>query len=149
VLAAPSDERAIDTPAALARFHVWRLRREVKTAPRFNRFFATAPRAVWSALTLLIIGITVLSLAPVRSWADKILEWFRIQKIEVVGIPGGPDSQRSIKLIGQLLSDQIVITKSAGEPQPVGTMAEASQIAGFPVRLPSRWNDTPQLMIIG
>jgi len=77
----------------------------------------------------------------------------RVQKIAVVTIDpellSGRDSGESGKMIGKLLSDNLVVTLEPGKPQPVSSAEEASQLAGFRVRALSGLSDQPQLSVEG
>lgn len=103
-----------------------------------GRLFAPRLRPAWGALVL-ICGVTVLlSVAPARTFAEKILAMLRVKKITVVSVyPASTETrtdQRTAKLLSQMISDNVVVTIDAGKPQPQATAAAASKLAGFDVR---------------
>jgi hypothetical protein len=51
--------------------------------------------------------------------------------------------------ISQLLSDAMTVTAKPGNPRAATNAAQASQMAGFPVRLPASRTDAPQLTVEG
>ena len=123
-------------------------------APSFaDRLFARPLRPVWGAVAVLAAVTVFLSFAPARGWGQKILAMLRVQKIAVVTIDpellSGRDSGESGKMIGKLLSDNLVVTLDPGKPQPVSSAEEASQLAGFRVRALTGLSDQPQLSVEG
>src|SRR2546426_10439934 len=123
-------------------------------APSFaDRLFARRLRPVWGAVAALAAVTVFLSFAPARGWGQKILAMLRVQKIAVVTIDpellSGRDSGESGKMIGKLLSDNLVVTLDPGKPQPVSSVDEASQLAGFRVRALTGLSDQPQLSVEG
>lgn len=120
----------------------------------FARLFAPRLRPLWAASALAAVAITLLSLAPARSWAQRILAMLRVQKIAV--LPVDPDlmSERNPnaqtgKLIAQVLSDNVVVTESPGKPTQVASADAASQLAGFHVRALTGRSDAPRIMVQG
>ena len=85
-----------------------------------KRLFAPRWRPAWGfAVVALIIAILV-SLTPVRSWAQRVLAMLRVQKIQVVTIDpttlmssSEPDS-RPYKLVNQFIADNVVVTMDPG-----------------------------------
>jgi hypothetical protein len=77
-----------------------------------------------------------------------------VQKIVVLPIDttrlGELGNDQTIsKQISSLLSDSVTVTKKADKPQTVADAAQASQAAGFAVRLPTVRKDTPQITVQG
>jgi anti-sigma factor RsiW len=108
-------------------------------------------RPVWAGLSIILILSVALSFAPVRAWAGSLLGLFRVQQILVVPVDttrlrdlGGSSMGEQIS---QLLSDSTKVTKEPGEPRSVADAAQASQLAGFTVRLPASRSDAPQLSV--
>jgi hypothetical protein len=98
--------------------------------------------------------VALLSLAPARSWAQRILAMLRVQKIAVVSVDLEPLDRlnadgRLGKTIGQLISDNVIVTMKPGEPQVATSLEQASELAGFRVRLLSSRADPPQLKVQG
>ena len=135
--------------AALARFKNRRLRKET---PLMQKLFNPRYRPAWALLGLVALCAVSMTFPPVRAWAEGVLAQFRVSKITVVSVDptrlgelsGG--TQLS-KQISQLLSDSVTITQKPSDPRPAANAAEASQLAGFAVRLPTSRSDAPQLSV--
>jgi hypothetical protein len=116
--------------------------------------FSPRLRPAWVGLSIVVLLAGALSFAPVRAWAGDMLSLFRVQKIVVLPIDTtrlgelGNDETVS-KQISTLLSDSVTITKKADKPKVVADVAQASQAAGFAVRLPANRKDTPQITVQG
>jgi anti-sigma factor RsiW len=120
--------------------------------PMLKSIFSPRLRPVWAGLAIVALLAGALSFAPVRAWAGEILALFRVQKIVVLPIDttrltelGNDDTVG--KQISNLLSDSIEVTKKAGKPKAVADAAQASQAAGFAVRLPTNRKDAPQIIV--
>ena len=95
----------------------------------------------------------LLSFAPARSWAQKVLAMFRVQKVEVVELnpnalpvdTGG----RAAKMVEQLIADKLAVTEAPGKAQTATDEDQASQLAGFHVRLFSDRADQPRIVVEG
>lgn len=103
------------------------------------RVFSGWRRPVWGGLAAACALLAVLSFAPGRSWAQKILSMLRVQKVAVVPVdlsavtsPGGDRGRE--RLISQLISDNVVVTMKPGKPSSVSSAEEAGQLAGFKIR---------------
>jgi hypothetical protein len=107
--------------------------------------------ALGGALAVGMVVIAV-SFAPVRSWGERLLAMLRVEKIEVVSIdPVLPDTgtqERAGKMLGQLISDNVVVTMQS-KPQQVASADQASELAGFHVRMLTARSDAPQLSVEG
>jgi hypothetical protein len=111
-------------------------------------------RPVWGAVSAALVVIVIFSFAPARSWAQRILSMFRVQKVSVVSIDSealNAENQngRTAELISKLLSDQVTFTHKAAKPVPAANAAAATGLAGFPVRLPRALSIPPKLMVGG
>jgi hypothetical protein len=116
-----------------------------------KNIFSPRLRPLWVGLSIVLVFSVALSFAPVRAWAGSLLGLLRVQHILVVPVDttrlsdlGGSSMG---KQISQLLSDSTTVTKEAGEPRRVADAAQASQLAGFSVRLPASRSDLPQLSV--
>jgi hypothetical protein len=122
--------------------------------PMLKSIFSPRLRTAWAGLAIVALLATAFSFAPVRAWAGEILALFRVQKIVVLPIDTtrltelGNDDTLS-KQISGLLSESTEVTKKAGQPKAVADAAQASQAAGFAVRLPTSRKDTPQIVVQG
>ncbi len=92
-------------------------------------------------LAFALILAIVLSVPSTRAMADQLLNLFRVQQVTVVPIDFTGMQQLSGdstlgKQISQLLSSSIVMTKKPTDPVKAADASQASQLAGFNVRLP-------------
>jgi hypothetical protein len=117
-----------------------------------QKMFSPKYRLAWAIIGLVALAAISLTFPPVRAAAESLLAQFRVSKVSVVSIDptrlnelnGG--TQLS-KQISQLLSDSMTVTKKPGDPRSVANAAEASQLAGFAVRLPANRQDASQLTV--
>ncbi len=120
----------------------------------FRSLFAPRFRPLWIALASIVIAIIALSFQPVRAWAGQFLGLFRAQEVTVMPIDPTTFSQLTgntalTKQIEQVLSASITFSKKPSQPRVVSNLADASQLAGFAVRLPTNRADTPRLTVQG
>lgn len=117
------------------------------------RLFAPRLRPAWGALVLICGVAVLLSVAPARTFAEKILAMLRVKKITVVSVyPSSTETrsdQRTAKLLSQLISDNVVVTMDAGKPQPQASAAAASQLAGFDVRTIAELGAPQKILVNG
>jgi hypothetical protein len=147
----PQEHTAPSPHLALARFKEQRLRKEI---PLMNRIFAPRYRVAWGVMAAIVLIAGSMSFEPVRVWAGGLLAQFRVERITVLPI----DPTRLTELgtnetlarqISQLLSDSMTVTKQPTKPRVVAGAAEASQAAGFAVRLPTSRTDSPRITVQG
>jgi hypothetical protein len=134
---------------ALARF---RNRYEQKEIPLMEKLFSRHYRPAWALVGLIALFAVSMTFPPVRAAAENLLSQFRVGKISVVSIDEGRLKSFGYgtdlgKQLTQLLSDSITTTQKADKPKSVANAAQASQAAGFTVRLPASRSDTPQLVV--
>ena len=129
-----------DTDAARAYFR-FRAKMDADLEPKstwMGRLFAPRLRPGWGAVVLICGVAVLLSVAPARTFAEKILAMLRVKKITAVSVyPANSETrsdQRTARLLSQLISDNVVVTMDAGKPQPQASVAAASKLAGFDVR---------------
>jgi hypothetical protein len=86
--------------------------------------------------------VLVLTVAPVRAWAESLLGIFRVQRFTVLEIDpsafkgnGLKNNQLLNQAIGRVLSDEVTVTQQPQKPQVVADAATASKATGFPVQL--------------
>jgi len=135
-LAPTAQDSDLGARMALHRFHQRRTEKEI---PMFKRLFtSTAFRYV--AVFLLLLA-AILATPNGRALADQFLNLFRVQQVAIVPIDftgmqqltgQGPIGQR----VSQLISNSITITQEPGEPLDATDAEQATQLAGFRVRLP-------------
>ena len=148
-----------DAHLALARFRAEHGGEPVESSSWLARVFARRWRPAWAALAFLAV-VAALFVSPggtARSWAQRILAMLRVQKIAVVeinpedlpGFENDPARKAMAQTLGRFLSDNVVVTMKPGEPQAVASAEQASQLAGFQVRLPAARTDAPALKVTG
>jgi hypothetical protein len=136
-------------PAGVAMAQVKQQQRKDKVAMAktiFNK------RPLWAGLAGVLVLALAFSLAPVQAWAGNFLGLFRVQQVQVLPIDTTQLSSLSndsslVKSISQLFSDSVTVTREPGQPVVVASAAEASQAAGFSVRLLSAGEGTPRLTV--
>src|SRR5262249_8918959 len=99
------------------------------------------------------LAVALLTFAPARGFAQRLMGLLRVQKITAVVLDfealGDPSERGRLgKTMAQLLSENVVVT-SKGELREVTNRDEASQTAGFNLRLPTNRSDAPQLKVFG
>ncbi len=105
----------------------------------FKKLFASP--ALRYGLAVAFLLALILTIPTTRALADQLLSLFRVQQVAVVPIDftgmqqltgQGPIGQQ----MSQMLSTSITMTQKPGDPLDVKDAAQASQLAGFTVRLP-------------
>jgi len=147
----PQNDRAMNASIALARFKTQRVSNE-KEIPMFGKIFNRQYRAAWAMVALVALLAVSLTFPPVRAWAEGLLAQFRVSKITVVSVNSTFLDQilgnsTLSKQIGQMLSDSVTVTKKPSGTQSVANVTQATQVAGFAVRLPTSRSDNPQLVV--
>jgi hypothetical protein len=109
-------------------------------------------RSVWAGFSAVLVLAAAFSFAPVQAWASEFLGLFRVQQVQVLPIDTTQLSSLSndsslVKQISQLFADSVNVTRQPGQPVVVGSAAEASQAAGFGVRLLGAGQGTPRVTV--
>ncbi len=120
---------------ARQRLRAYQNRKE--NTPMLKRIFSRPYRPAWVALGLVAVLALALAFPPARAIADSFLGLFRVQHFSVVQVDPGnlPEQLGSSSQLEALFADDVKVEES-GEVQTVADPAEASQLAGFTVRLP-------------
>ena len=152
-LAQGTDDSLGDASLAWARFQAQE-RAEPTWASRLGRLFSLGWRPAWAGAALLMVLVASFSFAPARSWAQRLLAMLRVQKIAVVpvdtqALEGMQVSNQASRMIDQFISDNIVVTMRSDQPQTAADAAQASQLAGMPVRLLGNRTDAPKISVQG
>ena len=105
----------------------------------FKKLFAF-PVIRFGTAALVILAL-VLAFPGTRALAGELLNLFRVQQVAVVPVDfTGLEQLTGDGALGnqftELISNSINITQEPGEPTEAANAAEASQLAGFNVRLP-------------
>jgi hypothetical protein len=146
-----------DAASALARFRAQEAPAERSQFGLFGGAFERFAGRRWApvlggVLAAGVLGVAV-SFAPVRSWGQRMLAMLRVENVEVVPITAPlPDVQtqrRASKMLGQLISDNVVVTMPPGKPQDVASAEQASRLAGFQVRVLTGRDDAPHFDVEG
>ncbi len=148
---AESSPRLVGKPA-LGQFKQ-RLSQE-KEIPMLKKAFGARYRALWATAMVVALLVIGLSIPSGRAWAGQFLGLFRVQQVAVIPIdPTGlmalNNDSTLTKQISQLLSNSVSFDKKPDKPQPAADAAEASQMAGFTVRLPDNQATQPKLTVQG
>ncbi len=130
-------ERVPAARPALERFYTRKLAQ--KEIPMLKRLFAS-PAVRYVALAVLILTLIV-AIPATRALADQVLNLFRVQQVTVVpvdftGLEQLNGNGTLSKQVSQLISDSVTVKEIPGEPVEAKDAADASQKAGFTVRLP-------------
>ena len=96
------------------------------------------PRPAWIVLAVLSLLVISMAFAPVRAIANSFLSLFRVEQVRVVefDMEDRPEELGQSAQFEYMMSNQFQVNEN-GEPQEVANAAEASALAGFPVRLPA------------
>ena len=105
----------------------------------FKKLFAS-PLIRYGVPALMVLTL-ILAFPGARALASQLLDLFRVQQVAVVpidvtGIEKLNGNEALGKQMSQLISDSMKVTKESGDPVEVSDAGEASQLAGFTVRLP-------------
>lgn len=111
-------------------------------------------RAVQAALAVIVLLALVLSIPTTRAWAGQFLGLFRVQRVTVLPVDTGGFEQlvgndALGQQISQVISSSVRVTKQPDDPVKAASAAEASQMAGFTVRLPAGTPSEPRLTVTG
>jgi hypothetical protein len=97
---------------------------------------------VRSGSVALVLLVLILAFPGTRSLAGELLNLFRVQQVEVVPLDfTGLEQLTGDGALGnrftELISDSVDMQQEPGEPVAVASAEEASQLAGFNVRIPA------------
>ena len=122
---------------------------EKENETMWSNLFTRIPRMAWVALAVVAILAISFAFAPVRAIANSFLGLFRVEQVRVVQFD--PDSlaeeSRTSESNFELIMSENVQFEEIGEFQEVADAAEASQLAGIPVRLPTELDGEPKLAV--
>jgi len=104
----------------------------------WKKLTSALPRPAWIALAVLSLLVISMAFAPVRAIANSFLSLFRVEQVRVVefNLEDRPEDLGASSQFEYMMSNQVQV-EERGKPQNVADAAEASTLAGFPVRLPS------------
>ncbi len=126
--------------------------RLVEASPKRTLSWRRRARMAWAPAALVLALAAALTVPSVRVWAGEFLGLFRVQHVTVLPVDitrlsALSEDQPLTSRLSQLLSSSVTMTREAGEPQAAQDAAQAGQMAGFEVRLPTNREDTPVLVV--
>lgn len=140
-LAPGGDTGAVDPAMAYAQFRNRFGSAEERKPLWIRRLLAPRWRPAWGLAGVAMVVTILVSINPVRTWAQRVLAMLRVQKIQVVTIDPttlmsspGLDS-RPYQLFNQFVADNVVVTIDPGKPAVVSNLTTAAQLAGYPIRV--------------
>lgn len=138
----------VDPHIALARFKA-RYGAEETHAPFLARLFASRWRPAWVTAIAALFLLFGLAFPLGRSLAQRFLATLRVEKVQPVRLDfSSLDQNRPLQdLLAKMISDKMVVTVDE-KSQSAATVAEASQLAGFTIHLPSAMA-APQFTVEG
>jgi hypothetical protein len=136
-LSSPGQERLLASQRALQSFYQRNTHRKENS---MLRKFIASP-ILKAGLAIILILVIVISIPATRALADQFLGLFRVQQVVVVpvdfsGIEQLTGNSALGKQFSQLISSSITQQQNPGQPATAADSAQASQLAGFNVRLP-------------
>jgi hypothetical protein len=144
-----AEEPAVDANAALARFkgeHVEPIREPISASRLWGGW-----RLAWIGGAAFALLAVFLAFPSGRSLAQKLLDTLRVEKIQPVSLDmsalNGPNAPLA-QMLTKMLSDKLVVTASEDVKQ-VSSAADASQLLGFSVRLPSNQPNPTNFVVVG
>jgi hypothetical protein len=142
-LTASTQERTPDARGALKDFY--RHNKTRKENSMFKKMFASPILQIGLAIVLILA--VVFAIPGTRALADELLNLFRVQQVVVVpidytGIQQLTGNDTFGKQISDLISSSTIVTQKPGEPTTATDADQASQLAGFTVRLPQGMTPT-------
>jgi hypothetical protein len=139
-----SEDAVVEPEAAYTRFRSQMAAGNHTKSSWIAALFASRWRPVWGLAAGAAVIALLVSVNPVRSWAQRVLAMLRVQKIQVVTIDPttlmsgiGPDSH-PYKLLNQFIADNVVVTLDPGNPEVVQSAMKAGRLAGYPIRTVGR-----------
>jgi hypothetical protein len=102
-----------------------------------NKWYKRISRPAWAVIAIVAVLAVAMAFEPVQAIANNFLGLFRVQQIQVVQVnPGAlPDQLGSSSQFEAMISQDVQFQDN-GKVQDVASAAEASGLAGIPVRLP-------------
>ncbi len=136
-LSSPRNDAPLPASAAWNRFKQEKLVQ--KEYPMFKKLF-NVPLIRYGVPALLVLTM-IMAFPGARAFASQLLDLFRVQQVTVLpidatGIEKLNGNDALGKQMSQLISSSVKTTKEPGKPVDASDAKQASQLAGFAVRLP-------------
>ncbi|HTV55821.1 MAG TPA: zf-HC2 domain-containing protein [Terriglobia bacterium] len=148
----PADGFAKDSQTALLGFQARQASAPVHAGFRrtLSSVFYAHPFPAWGAAAMTTLIVILAVFAPARSLAQRVLDMLRVQRVAVVPVSlSAMPGRNTVETVSRILSDQVVVTLSPGKPQAVASASQASQLAGFQVRMLTGQSEAPQIFVQG
>lgn len=114
----------------------------------FTQLFSKKFRPLWIGAALIVLLAAALSIPSVRALANDFLGLFRVEQFTIVQVnPADLPAQLGDSVQFEEMLSKNVTVEEKGQPQDAQSPEQASQLAGFPVRLPSEFKEDAQLVI--
>ena len=121
---------------------------EKEKTDMWKKIFSPRYRFAWVALGLLVVVGMALTIPSVKAIANSFLGLFRVQQVTFVPIDtGGMPGRLSSSSRFEALLAQNLQVEEHGQAQDVASVAEAGQLAGLTVRLPTKLTGQPALSV--
>jgi len=112
------------------------------------------PVRIWSLAGGAAVAVTALlmiTVAPIRAWAENLLSIFRVEHVAVVDInsvavKGLANDEFFNQAVSRILSEEVTVTQAPRKPQMVADAAAASKLTGFQARLIA--GETPSALTV-
>jgi hypothetical protein len=135
----PEPAETANTATAWAAFQQ---KREDDMESKRNRWTRVQKLSLFGGGIAAVAVVLILTVAPVRAWAESLLAIFRVERVTVLEIDpatlknnGLENNQLLNQAISRVLSDEVTVTQKPQRPQLIADPAMASNDAGFTVRL--------------
>jgi hypothetical protein len=137
-LASATEDSSHSIQTAWKRFNQQKIGQ--KETPMFKKLFAS-PLMRYVLPGLLVLTL-IIAIPGTRALASELLNLFRVQQVQVVPVDfTGLEQLTGDGALGnqftELISDSVDMQQEPGEPVQAASADEASQLAGFTVRIPS------------
>jgi hypothetical protein len=141
ILAPAAEDPAINPAGAYLQFRNSVGAINEPTASWITRLFAPRWRPAWGFAALAMTVAILVSVNPVRIWAQQVLAMLRVEKIQLVTIDpatlmsSSAPGARPYKLVNQFITDSVVVTMDPGKPTIVSDVTQAAELTGYPIRI--------------
>jgi hypothetical protein len=101
------------------------------------------PMRVWSLAAAGLAGVAavlVITIAPIRAWAENLLSIFRVEHVAVVDIASGSvkgleNDPAFNQAMTRFLSEEVTVTQAPQRPYAAPDVATAAKLSGFDLHL--------------
>lgn len=113
-----------------------------------SKIFNRIPRLAWVSVVIVAVLAVALTFEPVRAVANSFLGLFRVEQVRLVSIDSDAleEQMGSSSQLESMLSESVKY-ESRGEMQETDSAEQASQLAGFALRLPASLAEQPHFSV--